>query len=232
MFSQDRFNLSRFSLGSGENICLIEQTFTEKLNSVAGMAIPVETDAFFNDVVRGRARGAIAVRSSFDSFGVLNADAEMHANIYTAFQSEEALSAKVVGSQNKNITETILAALHGTSWGSKNLIKAFSFKDALDMKVDGVKNIQTSQLIYEVLTAVAGAYKQSTEIASIAISIPPGAELRIDSDTFRVTLNGENILYAQSGDWIRLSRDLLYLDVESASGGTLEGNMIYTERYL
>ena len=56
--------------------------------------------------------------------------------------------------------------------------------------------------------------------------------LRIDSDTFRVLLNGENVLDKQSGDWLMLSRDLLYLDIESAIGNGLSGNLIYTERYL
>ena len=45
-------------------------------------------------------------------------------------------------------------------------------------------------------------------------------------------LDGENVLYAQSGDWINVSRELLRLIVESATGGALEGQLIYTERYL
>ena len=84
----------------------------------------------------------------------------------------------------------------------------------------------------EVLGAVSGAGTQSTEQVSVTVTIPPGGELRIDSDTFRVLLNGENVLDKQSGDWLMLSRDLLYLDIESAIGNGLSGNLIYTERYL
>ena len=64
------------------------------------------------------------------------------------------------------------------------------------------------------------------------IAIPPGGEIRIDSDTFRVLLDGENILYAQEGDWINVAREVLYLDIESATGGALEGSITYQERYL
>lgn len=64
------------------------------------------------------------------------------------------------------------------------------------------------------------------------VTIPPGGELRLDSDVFLSMLDGENVLYAQSGDWINVSRELLRLIVESATGGALEGQIIYTERYL
>ena len=57
------------------------------------------------------------------------------------------------------------------------------------------------------------------------VTIPPGGELRLDSDVFLAMLDGENVLYAQSGDWINVSRELLRLIVESATGGDLEGQI-------
>ena len=59
MFSFDRFNLSRFSLGSQDNTIHIELLLTESLESVAGVAIPVETTAFFNHR-EGLTRGHLA----------------------------------------------------------------------------------------------------------------------------------------------------------------------------
>ena len=76
------------------------------------------------------------------------------------------------------------------------------------------------------------ATSQTTERTALQLTIPPGGELRIDSEIFIVLLNGENALHTQSGDWINISRDLLRLIVESASGGQLQGQLIYTERYL
>ena len=76
------------------------------------------------------------------------------------------------------------------------------------------------------------ASSQSTEIVRIDITLPPGSEIRIDSETYRVIMDGDNVLYAQNGDWLTLTRELLYIDVESASGGELSGTLIYTERYL
>ena len=76
------------------------------------------------------------------------------------------------------------------------------------------------------------ATSQTAEVAKVEITIPPGGELRLDSDIFTAMLDGENVLYAQSGDWINVSRELLRLIVENATGGALEGQIIYTERFL
>lgn len=81
-----------------------------------------------------------------------------------------------------------------------------------------------------VMITTAGTVRES--VFDMQVTIPPGGELRLDSDVFLAMLDGENVLYAQSGDWINVSRELLRLIVESATGGDLEGQIIYTERYL
>ncbi len=232
MFSYGRFSLSRFSLGDGGSVYKIEQTFGEGLNAVAGAAIPVETTAFFNDVFRGSMRGAIAVRSGFLAVEAFNTDCKMRANILMGAELSGGLFSRVIASQNSCIRLGLAGELGSLVWGSKIIPWAFEAADSLTSAVNGVKDIQTRLFPYEVLTAIAGGIKQATEIASFAVTLPPGAELRIDSDTFRVTLDGENVLYAQAGDWVNLSRELLYLDIESATGGSLQGTIIYTERYL
>ena len=75
MFSFDRFNLSRFSLGSQDNTIHIELLLAENLESVAGVAIPIETTTFFNDILRGTARGAIGIASAFESYAAMNSAA-------------------------------------------------------------------------------------------------------------------------------------------------------------
>lgn len=232
MLGFDRFNLSRFSLGSQDNSIPIDTLLTEELNQVAGVAIPVETTAFFNDVLRGSSRGAIALQSAFASEGVFHAVCEMQANICISFLGEELLLDKVFGSQNSNIVAQLGDTLTAYTYGNKNIIWTAACYEALTALVNGVKDIHTALLAYEVLSAMLDASSTQTEQASFTITLPPGSELRVDSDTFRVTKDGENILYAQSGDWITLSRELLYLDIESASGGSLQGNLIYVERYL
>lgn len=232
MFSRDRFNLSRFSLGSQDNIIPIEMTFVEELKQVAGVAIPVETTAFFNDVIRGSLRGAIAMKSAFESSASVLCVCEMKANINLLFVAEDAVNAIVEGSQNSKIITTIADKLEMAIHGSKTMSNSASFQDALIADTYGVKDIQASNILSEVLTSMLDASSQITEVTRINITLPPGSEIRIDSETFRVLMDGENYLYTQEGDWLTLNRELLYFDIESATGGSLVGTVIYTERYL
>lgn len=71
-----------------------------------------------------------------------------------------------------------------------------------------------------------------TQTTTVDITIPPGGELRIDSDVFTVTLNGVNIIHAHDGDWIMLDNTLLNLIVDTGSGGNLQGQILFTQRYL
>ena len=231
MFSFDRFNLSRFSLGSQDNTIHIELLLTESLESVAGVAIPVETTAFFNDILRGTARGAIGIASTFESYAAMNSAALMQANIIVKGLFGDTLQAMSDGAQN-SIVNVLADNLGASSYASADILWHEVYADALTSLASVVKDILIDPLLYEVLGSVSGAGTQSTEQVSVTVTIPPGGELRIDSDTFRVLLNGENVLDKQSGDWLMLSRDLLYLDIESAIGNGLSGNLIYTERYL
>ena len=232
MFSFDRFNLSRFSLGSQDNTIHIELLLAENLESVAGVAIPVETTAFFNDILRGTARGAIGIASTFESYAAMNSAALMQANIIVKGLLGDTLQAMSDGAQNSMIVNVLADNLGASSYASADILWHEAYADALTSLASVVKDILIDPLLYEVLGSVSGAGTQSTEQVSVTVTIPPGGELRIDSDTFRVLLNGENVLDKQSGDWLMLSRDLLYLDIESAIGNGLSGNLIYTERYL
>ena len=255
MFSFDRFNLSRFSLGSQDNTIHIELLLAENLESVAGVAIPVETTAFFNDILRGTARGAIGIASTFESYAAMNSAALMRANIIVKGLLGDTLQAMSDGAQNSMIVNVLADNLGASSYASADILWHEAYADALTSLASVVKDILIDPLLYEVLGSVSGAGTQSTEQVSVTVTIQPVARLLIENvlaiqqDSERVAvntqfaarrnrdsdgdlLNGENVLDKQSGDWLMLSRDLLYLDIESAIGNGLSGNLIYTERYL
>lgn len=232
MFSRDRFNLSRFSLGSQDNSIPIKVEFTDELKQVAGIAVPVQTTMFLNDVMRGNLRGAITMRASFESAGAMFASCEMNANIIIGFDEHDNVAGVIFGSQNSNIIATLSDDLRSRLHGSKIMPYAAQLRDEMRARAHGVKNVKADHVLNEVLTSMMSASSQTTEVTRIDITLPPGSELRIDSETYRALLDGNNVLYAQNGDWLTLARELLYIDVESATGGSLVGTIIYTERYL
>lgn len=68
-----------------------------------------------------------------------------------------------------------------------------------------------------------------TEILEITATIPPGSKITINSDDFSAWLNNNvNIIHLVDGDWLKLSRSTLHIEIE----GAVEGNILYTSRWV
>lgn len=232
MFGFDRFSLSRFSLGAEGNTIQVEGSFSAELQSVSGAAVPVSTSAFMVEVFRGTSKGTIAIPFAFNSDAVMLTDVTMNANILLPFSFGESARGITVGSRNESISGLWTDAIKADVWAGKTMPFSVGMADQMRAGAFASKNILSSLFGSEVATTSSSAGTQSTERTTVTITIPPGGELRIDSDTYRVLLDGENALHAQEGDWIKLAREVLYLDIETASGGPLEGSITYQERYL
>lgn len=232
MYNDRRYSLARYSVNQETKTVEIVESFSEAMGAVAGAAIPVDFRDRYAETLQGSVRGTVSVISVFAGASGLFAKVNMSADVVTRASLAEALQGAAYARKN---TPAVLEAAEEMSYmvtGSKNVPAPLELKDRLTAAAVGSKNIQADLKVSEVLTAMLEATSQTTERTTLQITIPPGGELRIDSGIFIVLLNGENALHTQSGDWINVSRDLLRLIIESASGGKLRGQLIYTERYL
>lgn len=230
----------------------VEGRFAAELQAVPEMRANVETEELFSGQFAVKTSGSKDIPTQTELSGELTAMVRMLANIVTGIQAsgEVRSQARAVANEviqcgcacalgagargSKNIPAGLASrdALSCRSWASKNIPSLLVLGDSAGAWVRGSKNIGTLLDVWGVLTALPSATTQTTETASFQLTIPPGGELRIDSDVFTVLLNSQNALHTQSGDWITVSRELLRLLIESASGGRLEGQLIYTERFL
>lgn len=227
-----RYSLTRYSVNPGEKNVEVSVVFSEAMGAVAGTAVPVAFRDRYTENVQGATRGTISVLSTFLAFSDLQAAVRMSADIVTQAALSADLRAAVYAQKDIPAPLSIMDSVISIVRGSKNMPEAAELVDRLMACTMGSKNIPATLKVSEVLTSVLEATSQTTEQASFQLTIPPGGELRIDSEWFFVLLNGENALHNQSGDWINVSRSLLRLIIESASGGKLQGSLIYTERYL
>lgn len=62
-----RYSLAKFSVNLETKTIEIAETFSEALNSVAGVAIPVDVRERYADAVQGYTRGTISVVSTMSS---------------------------------------------------------------------------------------------------------------------------------------------------------------------
>lgn len=182
--------------------------------------------------MRGAANGAISVPAGLRAGAALHTGVRMSANTALHAALRSVLASSASGGKDTPAGLAFSGALAGDIWGSKDLPETGRYTDSLAAAAEGAKNIPSALLASEVLTALSEATRQTSETTTVRLTIPPGGELRLDSELFLALLDGENVLYAQAGDWINVSRDLLRLVVESATGGALQGQLIYTERFL
>lgn len=233
MLGQTRFDLTRFSLSAEIDVVYIEASLFDDIKSVAGAGVPVPYScsmvAAFNP---GRVRGSIAVRRTVNAEVALRAIAKMAANVVAVFTAITEIRQHINAVKDVKAAPEMFSLLEQSSWAGKTIPHSMELLDGLNSAAFASKNILTCLAVGGVLTAVSGAGKEAINTASILISIPPGGELRIDSETFRVLLDGVNILHAQKGDWVQLSRDLRYLDIESTTGGAMSGAITFQERWL
>lgn len=232
MYNDRRFSLARYSVNRETRTVEIVEQFSETMGAVAGAAIPVDIRDRYAETLQGSARGTVSVISVFSAADSLFSAAKMSADVVTRAPLSEAVLGSVYGQKNTPAALSALAALTAQIRGSKNLPTSLELADHLAAAAAGSKNVPALLSGSEILTSILEATSQTTERTTLQLTIPPGGELRIDSELFVVLLNGENALHTQSGDWINISRELLRLIIESASGGQLQGQLIYTERYL
>lgn len=232
MYDDRRYSLARYSVNQGTKTVGIEESFSESMGAVAGAAVPVDLRCRCTETMVGRARGTISVAAAISAADGLSASVRMSADVRIRLSAGETLGAAAYGQKNMPAVLAASDELAAAIWASKNFPALLELTDRLTAAAAGSKNVPAPLRASEILTAITEATSQTTERADFQLTIPPGGELRIDSGLFTVLLDGENALHTQSGDWINISRDLLRILIESASGGQLQGQLIYTERYL
>lgn len=232
MYNDRRYSLTRYSVSRDDKTVTVVERFDETVGVDAGAAVPVYVRERYAEALRGSPMGTVSIIARLKELSKLGLTVRMSADVLTGSTFFEGLAAAAYGQKNIPAALSTTEELSATPCGGKDTPLAAGFVDAMAVYTFGSKDIHRLLYVSEVLTALMEATSQTTERATFHLTIPPGGELRIDSGLYTVLLDGENALHTQSGDWINISRDLLRIAIESASGGQLSGQMIYTERYL
>lgn len=88
---------------------------------------------------------------------------------------------------------------------------------------------------YAVINAYISTKAAADYVLEINCILPAGATLVIDSENFTATIDGENVLYAQKGEWVFITRNTqqISLDItDFANTEIITGTLTYRDRYL
>lgn len=234
MFGRGRFGLTRFDVSGSTLDIKIRLTFSDALKGRIGSGIDLIVESMtFSSKLNGDLKGAAAIPTEIIMSDSLSSVVSGVAAYPIAIQFYDVLSGKINAGADYSVTFVFEDALEtkGIKSGA-DIYLTLPLSDKLMADVQGGMDLYFTEFFSDMLSALAnvGSLEQIETIINAAI--PAGGELRIDSENYTVTLNGENILHLQKNDWINIERGLKNLIVNSGSGGQLEGRLIYTERYL
>lgn len=129
-------------------------------------------------------------------------------------------------------TLTLFDILTCTSNAVKDLSESFDAQDSLSLYGQIVKDICRNILCTSGMYLFTDAAFIDVDTITINVGLPAGGVLRIDTNNYVVTMNGQNILHLQVGEWVKLARETQDISVSSGTGGSLEGDVVMTEMYL
>lgn len=227
-----QYSLLRYSANIGASID-IEDTFSEELKGVSGTAVFIEVADGFDEAAVCLGRVTASVITTADIQNQMNHDVSMMANSVVEDTFISFVFETVRASKNIYLDVVSNTDVRSTCYLSVDTPTSLSSSEDVFGSSFACKNITDSGIFpTEILLSDVGGGTLEDFLLSIGISIPPGGELRIDSENYTVTLNGENVLYAQSGYWPILSRELAQMTIDSGTGGEITGEIVFAERWL
>lgn len=226
-----RYSILRYSANAPTDLP-IEEEFSTYLNGVSGAVATEEISELFSEnqyctvIITISIYTAADIDSELFSVCIINKNISSTENIYESFLQ------RVEASQNINIVCTFDSTIKELCYLSINFFVEFVIDEKFLSSSSVSSNLLIDVFMSDVFQSeiVSGIIEEET--TGISISIPPGSELRIDTENYTVTLDGENVLYSHSGFWPILTRNIISLNINGTNGGGLKGELIYTERWL
>lgn len=227
-----QYSLLRYSANIGSSID-VEESFTEELKGVSGSAVFIDIVDGFDESAVCLGRVTASVITTADVINQMGHDVSMMANSVVEDAFYSSVLETVRTAQDIYVSVVSSTDILSVSYLSIDTPTSLSAEEAVFGSSRVCKNI-TDSATYptEVLLGTVGGGTVEDLVLTLDVTIPPGGELRIDSENYTVTLNGENVLYAQSGYWPILSRELAQMTIDSGTGGEMTGEIVYAERWL
>jgi len=216
----------------------ITATLSASLNSFITRGTDVYEQQHLGATLGAAAQGARGFLASMQGTATIDSQAELTAHRFVSEEMGASLSQQVLGSLNVHLTGDLSADMAMSSLLGKDMFITETMQAAISALVRPGKNIHSGLLqMNAILDALASTILFAFMDLQIDVDIPPGATLVIDSAGYAVLLDGENVIWAHSGDWPSFSRatyDVAFsmLDGSPIGDGALDKRVLYTERYL
>lgn len=152
----------------------------------------------------------------------------------TEISLSEAVSASISIGEDSYLPETLSESINADIYLSMDMYTSDDIKAYVEKSIEAACNFLCDVLtLAEIVDCSISSNMYDYKYIYIDVTIPAGGTLIIDSDNFNVLLDGENAIDKQRGDWFdELTRNTFDVTITSGVSGTLDGSLLYTERFL
>ncbi len=231
-FHQDQFNLTSYNTNQIDYFYL-SAALSENVSSAASPAAKYTPAVNMQEKITAAAEG---IRCFF----VLAEGAETIDKTISAY-GYFYLSA--TGSETLSRTISIAGVYYVAALSSETVTESGSISEIVCLSpqlAESVsKTLSISEQVYlkslltEIIDSVVDAESFRYCYCNLDVTIKPGSVLIVDAVNYNVFLDGENIVYAHSGDWLdELNRTTQSLKITGTGSTNLSASILYTERYL
>ena len=235
-FNQAPFNQTSFDVGS-TGVIWLEMLIQEKITAVVGTSQEIYISVPASErMISGGARGGNGIFISGEASEAVS-DAEIigeHSTMIGPITAAETVSGEAVCRSN-----TWLKAVAGIEIAADVKIGSVicvvgTAAEVITARAYTEKETWLIAAFYELMSGSASLEAVDIEVCELNLTLKPGQRLVVDAVNYNVLLDGQNYIWAQSGEWIdELSRDTSSISITAATGvGNLEASILYTERYL
>lgn len=180
-----------------------------------------------------RASGGAGVRQAADLAATVSASAWARMDFKAADSMAAALSMSTRACLNLHPPAAMAATVHAAPRAGMNAhtgddLQARVLGRALQSRnyhaplvnLAAIFGCQVTTIRFDVLTAL------------LDITVPPGSTLVIDSNGYVVLLDGDDVIWAHTGDWLHLNRNTYDITFDILGGASADRQILYTERWL
>lgn len=227
-------NFGHLRLGLSDVLPQIEikTTFTDNLDAMVGFGEDIPVEFKTSDTLNGGFTGNMSPPCDITAEEDLKNKLSITSGVRVDADFKDSLHNESYISENSNIVNLFDNLLEQDVYVVKDIKDKTELRAALKNESIAYKNVTEENTLTEMLNCNISSSILEEEVVTIQVTIPPGGELRMDSDLFSVALNGVNILHLHQGDWIYLDRKTTDIKIGTGTGGKLEGKILYKERYL
>lgn len=231
-----RFDYLRFGLQAdeGQDIAIVAD-FSDALRNVSGSGSLIEVDLALFDCLQIESRITPTYPTTFSASTQLQTLLNLIGGVVIDASFEGLVSYRAEAVKDVAASENYADALSADVYVGKDTPiegRHSRLSDSLQGKSQVVKDIISQLLLTSILHSIVSTVILEAYSLTISVELPAGSTLEIRSDTYDVYLDGVNILHLHKGDWIFLDRDVVAVEVDSGTGGEIQGQVMYNERYL